>query len=352
VLTSKIGFFSFLLSFLTFALQFASHRSFHNLHFQTVFTTHSTKKANMTSSPVIMMASSSPAQLTAAASLSSIRQLEDDGNMMSPSTAQIVASFNEQGIQFLGKSNYKEAYGAFSRGLSLVKASIACFDDDADQQDGDDDDEAMDTAVPTGAASICCFHQSPAPIKIVSKNKKFTEDQMTDDESFIFQHPMTVADTAAIHHQRDEDVSYTHYIELSFMLLYNLALCHHVSAMSSHSDTSSNDEKRVQKLRNALNLYELAYTISLTQEDTIQPTVMQQMVLVNNLGHVHQALHNAACSRQCFENLLSTLMFVKDCAGGEEYHDVEQMDGFLSNVMNLMSNSNCTCTTPTLAAAA
>jgi hypothetical protein len=302
----------------------------------------------MNSSSPAMMTISSPAPLSAA----SLSKRENYGGMILPcSTAQVAASFNEQGIQFLVKSKYKEAYLAFSRGLSLVKQSIACFDDN--------DDEAMDiTAAPSGA-SICCFTRAQAPTLKIKKS--CTEDQMTDDESaFLFPHPMAVADTAAIHHQAEEEVSYTHYIELSFMLLYNLALCHHLSATMNSSDSSSTsrqDFNRVQeKLQKALHLYELAYTISLTEQDcsmlpegepTTQFSILQQLALVNNLGHVHAALGNIECSRQCFQNLLSTLMVVRDC--GEQ---IEKMDGFLSNVMNLINNNNNSNNCPTLAAAA
>jgi hypothetical protein len=81
------------------------------------------------------------------------------------------------------------------------------------------------------------------------------------------------------------------------MQLYNLALCHHLSALST-SESSAASEKKLQR---ALSLYELAYTITMTED--IQPTVLQTIAIVNNNGHIHDMLNNVEISRQCFENI-------------------------------------------------
>jgi hypothetical protein len=111
------------------------------------------------------------------------------------------------------------------------------------------------------------------------------------------------------------------------MTLYNLALCHHLHALNSKDGTKA-------KLEKALALYELAYTLLFT-EDT-QATVFQQMAIINNIGHIHAILQNVECSRQCFENLLSTIMCVKDCGEEDEMVDI---DGFLWNALPV--NTGC-----------
>lgn len=235
-----------------------------------------------------------------------------ESSAMTSSTSQI-ANLNSQGIEMLECGQYKQAAQFFSSGLSVVKQAIACLD-----SEDDENMESSDVARP-----ISCFHKAQET-KLMMSNNKY-EDQIADDKPFVFKCPISITDSAI-----EEEASYGYLIELSFMQLYNLALCHHLSALSS-SDTAS--EKKLQK---ALSLYELAYTITMTED--IQPTVLQTIAIVNNLGHIHSALGHTDCSQQCFENLLSTIMFIKDC--GEE-NSVEQMDGFLSNVMNLMNNG-CT----------
>jgi tetratricopeptide (TPR) repeat protein len=232
-------------------------------------------------------------------------------NTMSSSTVSQAIFLNNQGVNFLESGSFKEAAQSFSRGLTIAKIAL---------EESNDDTETSSDACPTGR-----FHQ--AVMKPLHLSNKF-EDQMTDDQPFVFTRPILISENS------DEEVSSSYFISLSFMQLYNLALCHHLYALSSED----NSQKKLQK---ALSLYELAYTLQRT--DDTKATVLQNMAIVNNLGHIHAALQNFECSMQCFDNLLSTIMLVKD--SGEQ---VEQMDGFLSNVMNLMNNTSCI----TLAAAA
>jgi tetratricopeptide (TPR) repeat protein len=225
---------------------------------------------------------------------------------MSSSTSKQILSaidLNNDGVHFLESGRFKEASQSFSRGLAIAKYALEKCNDDT---------ETSSDACPTG-----CFHQ--AVQKPLYLSNKF-EDQMTDDQPFVFTRPILISDDSD-----QEVVSSSYFISLSFMQLYNLALCHHLYALSSED----NSQKKLQK---ALSLYELAYTLQRT--DDTKATVLQNMAIVNNLGQIHAALQNFECSRQCFENLLSTIMLVKAC--GEE-NDVEDMAGFLMNALPLMT---------------
>ena len=117
--------------------------------------------------------------------------------------------------------------------------------------------------------------------------------------------------------------SYAFFVKLSFIQLYNLALTHHLCALSRPNPEPF--------LRKALSLYELAYTIHVSED--VELTILQSMAIVNNLGQLHSKLNDFEKSQQCFENLLTTLMFVKDCGEQDSQH---MLDGFLSNVMSLI----------------
>ena len=80
---------------------------------------------------------------------------------------------------------------------------------------------------------------------------------------------------------------------------------------------------------------------SLATRDVMDTTIYQTMAIVNNLGHIHFITNNLEFSAQCFENLLSTLMFVMDC-GDQNMLASEHIDGFLSNVLPLMNSNGCT----------
>jgi tetratricopeptide (TPR) repeat protein len=226
-------------------------------------------------------------------------------------------ALNNLAIQHLEQSEFKQAAQVLSQGLSVIRVEIACLDNHDDEKIEDANDVSRLTS---------CFHKKSQKPKVTSAKKY--EDQVTDNKPFVFQYPISITDNAI-----EEDVSYGDLIELSFIQLYNLALCHHSSAFSSSHSVSA-FQNRLQK---ALSLYELAYAITINED--FQPTALQTMAIVNNIGHIHSALGHTDCASQCFENLLSTIMFVKDC--GEQDSIEQGLDGFLSNALAFM-NKDCT----------
>lgn len=80
-----------------------------------------------------------------------------------------------------------------------------------------------------------------------------------------------------------------------------------------------------------MRLYQLAYGIHM-QED-VNISVYQTIPIVNNLSQVHWALGNFRDANICCKNLLTTLVFLREC--GED-KTVEDLDGFYSNVMHLV----------------
>jgi tetratricopeptide (TPR) repeat protein len=227
---------------------------------------------------------------------------------MNPSTAIAVSRFNNEGVTLIESGLYDEAISEFSKGLTLVKKILAL------QGDDDEADEAETSAEPESQSPSYHFHKMQEP---KATNECGDQEEFLSDETFIFRAPLYIQSRVTDH------TSFTYYLESSFMLLYNLALTHHLSALSG-KDT----QKRLQK---ALGLYEFAYTIQTTED--IQLTVLQTMAIANNMGQIHAALDDEVKSRQCFQHLLSSIMFVNDCG---ERDSVEQMDGFIANVMPLI----------------
>jgi tetratricopeptide (TPR) repeat protein len=227
---------------------------------------------------------------------------------MNPSTAIAVSNFNNVGVNLIESGLYDEAIIEFSKGLTLVKKILAL------QGDDDQADEAETSAEPASQSPSYHFHKMQEPM---ATNKCGDQEEFLSDETFIFRAPLYIQSRVTDH------TSFTYYVESSFMLLYNLALTHHLSSLSGDNTQKS--------LRKALALYELAYTIQMTED--IQLTVLQTMAIANNLGQIHAALDDAEKSRQCFQHLLSSIMFMNDCG---ERDSVDQMDGFIANVMPLI----------------
>ena len=121
-----------------------------------------------------------------------------------------------------------------------------------------------------------------------------------------------------------------HCEKLSCVILYNLALAHHLRAMEEQNETS-----RRSRLRNALTLYEHAHRILVSQE--IDVSVLHSMAITCNLGHIHHMTGNEAASQMCFHHLLSSILQAVDCGEGGK---LQRLDGFFRNVMPLMASDS------------
>lgn len=236
---------------------------------------------------------------------------------MVPSTATTTAShLNNEGVNLIEAGLYQEAIACFSKGLSIAKEVLASQADEEDDEDGPDDADSMDISSDSASQTPSChFHKIQEQ---EAMNSCDTKEEVYSDGPFLFRSPIFIPSS-----QANDVASFKYYVKCSFILLYNLALTHHLSALEGSNTT--------KRLRKALSLYELAYTIQMTED--IQLTVLQTMAIVNNLGLVHTALKNEAKATQCFQHLLSTIMFLTDC---DERDSVEQIDGFVSNVMPLI----------------
>ena len=111
------------------------------------------------------------------------------------------------------------------------------------------------------------------------------------------------------------------YKTLSLITMFNLAICHHRSAIKNSMDKTA--------LRKALQLYELAYAIQM--QEGIDMTLTPTMIIMSNVGHIHKILGNDENANQCFQHLLSTLMFLVE-AGEKDM--VWEFDGFFANIMS------------------
>jgi tetratricopeptide (TPR) repeat protein len=235
---------------------------------------------------------------------------------MDPSIATIASRLNNEGVGLIENGLYHEAISTFSQGLTLVKQVLALQGDEDERPDEESGSDCMGNPKEAIPQTPSCHFRKMQEIELTGVCVA-QEDISCGAPLFIFKSPIFIPAHAT------DLASFNYYVKSSFILLYNLALSHHLSALESN-----NSRKR---LRKALSLYELAYTLQMTEN--VQLTVLQTMAIVNNLGQIHTALENEAKSKQCFQHLLSTIVFLNDCG---ERESVEQMDGFVSNVMPLI----------------
>jgi len=230
--------------------------------------------------------------------------------MMNPKVAIEAMELNSRGITNMEISSYDDAIRDFSKGLNMVKEVLAQHEDDEEDEMDFDDESSPNFPLQDD------FHFAD------SQNYVAAQKKASADEHFIFRSPIVVPGNSM------QPTSFQYYVKLSYVLLYNLALSHHLSALAQATTNGLTPNKKLQK---AIALYELAYTIQMTED--IQLSVLQTMAIVNNLGQIHTALGSKEKSQQCFQHLLSTIMFVNDCG---DHDAVQQMDGFMGNVMELI----------------
>jgi tetratricopeptide (TPR) repeat protein len=225
--------------------------------------------------------------------------------MLNRTVAAEAKSLNNEGIHYINKGNYEEAMKVISRGLNLVEKVLSVQDIPTKT-----DSYSMGLDMDEPETLLCEFLQldpeypSAALTEAIKGNKPF-----------IFSSPIYVPSVV------NQAVTLKYLATLSFILLYNLALAYHLSAIDG--------QLCLKKLEKALSLYELAYAIQ-----TTELSILQTMAIVNNLGHIHTALGNQEQSQLCFKHLLSTVMLLKDY--GEEGESVDSLDGFILNCLPLI----------------
>ncbi len=103
--------------------------------------------------------------------------------------------------------------------------------------------------------------------------------------------------------------------ELTYVALYNLALCYHLKSLET--ETSSPSNLRRAHLRKALSLYELSQVLQMEKPIMIRGNAVHSMALVSNIRHIHHELGHPEKVRMCSEHLLATMMYILHCGKAE-----------------------------------
>ena len=109
---------------------------------------------------------------------------------------------------------------------------------------------------------------------------------------------------------------------IDFVLFYNLALSYHLAGLMAAAEQLS-----VPSLQSAVNFYKQAYWVLLNQHADVP--VARVMVILNNVGQIHQHLRDELNAQLCFEELLSTMVVIH--RNGDSSR-IEHWECFLSNL--------------------
>lgn len=174
-----------------------------------------------------------------------------------------------------------------------------------------------------------------------------------NDNGFVYRCPILV-NKQCIEEMHDMGIT------LSLIIVFNLALAHHLKAIETSSSSSSSsttmNSNNLKALQQALQLYELAYQLHCgyiqqseseseisynsnnnnnnDQYDRSIGSLRFTMIVSNNLGEIHHAAGNTEKHTMCLQHLLSAIMYMVD--SNLVVLDSNEMDGFYSNVSPVM----------------
>jgi hypothetical protein len=227
---------------------------------------------------------------------------------------------SNSGVQHLRNGHFPGAVTDFTEALRLAEGLLSRSDSpkgwamDVDQLE---DDQRGPAHVSTECAVVRPFPQQ-------EQEHEEDEDDCIDKLSseweahrFVYKTPLQLSESAT-------NADYTSSVEVSIALMFNLALSHHLHALR-YDDARNREDVLYQ----AIQLYELAYTLQM-QED-VELSVECTMAITNNLGQIHHLLGDQEKSSQCFRHLLSTILFLHSY-GESKY----QTKGFVQNVSHLI----------------
>jgi tetratricopeptide (TPR) repeat protein len=235
---------------------------------------------------------------------------------MSSLTTHDAIELNLEGVQFLESGNCGSAVAAFSKSLSAVKAVLSAY------QPPEEDMPSSKFA----QAQELIFQFSSTGIDI----QRLDLEDSSAAVPFVFKSPITVACTkTATDACSSPDAEFRSLVKFSSTLLFNLALAYHLAG-----NVAKDPSAQRKKLKKALTFYKLTYTM---MQDTMDTGIMETLAIVNNLGHVQHALGDVDKAKQCYEHLLSTIMYVSDMG---ERDAIQHFDGFFQSVQSTVLASH------------
>mmetsp|Transcript_32798 Transcript_32798/g.54977 ORF Transcript_32798/g.54977 Transcript_32798/m.54977 type:complete len:228 (+) Transcript_32798:271-954(+) len=147
-------------------------------------------------------------------------------------------------------------------------------------------------------------------------------DTAENDGSFIYRSPMRLNEEELQSHVDPE-------LAMSSVLIFNIALSHHLLALES---PQINQLSTVKRLKGALKLYELGFHMH-SKRGAEGMSMNYALALINNCAHIYDALGRPTRAQKFYSHMLSSLMMMID---GGEAGKVDQLDGYLRNASRLI----------------
>lgn len=241
---------------------------------------------------------------------------------------------NNDGVLYLQHGMYDQAVASFSESLFLSKQLI-----NAMRRTVVGDDQNIEDCMQSSHQQQQYQHRPHCQFATAPSQPQQKQQPFQNKKSFIVTTPVeihegysTLCGVSSCEDNQLSSAPMQCYIRMSFIVMFNLAITYHLGALNvSQTMSLCNDEP----LSKAKKLYELAYCIS-TQEN-VEICAYYTISIVNNLSQIHAMVGNDVGSKLCCENLLQSLVYLKETGVAlDKAIGVEHMEGLYSNVMHLV----------------
>lgn len=209
---------------------------------------------------------------------------------------RIAVELSNSGVNCLERGDYHAAVQALSRSLKYCHLIM---------------DEAKDSMTPTSTTLDACL-QAPRSTHV--------QAPASPCERYLYQQAARIP----LH----VGSNYRAAVLVSTLVTFNLALAYQL--MSTYKAAEPTEAQIL--LMKAVKLYELAF--SMQQEEGFDNNALFTLATVNNLGLIHSQLNDRTAANQCFQYLLTTLLYLRDSSNGNEL-----FDGFFRNANSMIPKS-------------
>jgi hypothetical protein len=250
---------------------------------------------------------------------------------------------NNQGAVLLEIGHYKDALTVLNSGLVQLQSYIKHNDGQersgdaleaaitSDEQ-GNPDTMEEDTTPATQLDARSTFEKACSE-KTARRRGERSEDNADLNQDFVYRHPIRITSESEGENEttdfiKSESGDCENEAALIVVLLFNMALSHHLTALDLEYDHA----KRPFLLKGAEKLYKLGYSMQVGQTK-VQLSLTYTIATVNNLAQISEELNNTPQSKRLFKHLLISLMIIIDSGATDE---IDDMDGFMENASKLI----------------
>jgi hypothetical protein len=213
--------------------------------------------------------------------------------------------------------------GRYDDGVSILMKALRVAKNTAEVHTRSMEQDDADSSLSQTSQVDACMPEGEAIMMDESGKTCTMQDQVEANcqSPYLYTEPVYLSEVP----RSSEEESIT---SLSFIIMFNLALCHHMKGVSNEDEAMSQRALAIAK-----RLYELTFQM---QAQDVETNLLLTSALLNNLSLAHKALGNSHEAEECEQLLLSTLLLLVDMGGLTPQESVNDLTGFLGNVMHLI----------------